>query len=175
MTGIAAALLLLAAQAPEASEAPAAKPAAPEIVFSRKTEADGPVLQVVFGERAVIRLDDRNLPVLMKTQKGQLSEAHPPGKVAAGFAAPGPDEIAVALDGSAEVKTSVMKVWNGGSRPVRYDAVVLVLRGGKLVPRPVPGCAVPARSARTQSWPAPIVAVALTKFAAAPSGDAVCK
>jgi hypothetical protein len=170
MVGIAALLLLVA----QAAEAPAAQPA-PEIVFSRKTEADGPVLQVVFGERAVIRLDDRNLPVLMKTQKGQLSDAHPVGKVAAEFATPGPDEIAVALDGSAEIKKTVMKVWNGGSKPVRYDAIVLVLRAGKLAPRPVPGCAIPAKSARTQSWPAPIVAVALTKFAAAPSGDAVCK
>lgn len=170
MIGVAAALLLAA----QAAEAPAAAPA-PEVAFSNKTEADGPVLQVVFGERAVILLDDRNQPVLMKTEKGKLAAAHPAGTVAETYAAPRPDEIAIALDGSAETKKTVMKVWNGGSKPVRYDAIVLVLRAGKLVPRPVPGCAIPARSARTQSWPAPIVAVALTKFAAAPSGDAVCK
>jgi hypothetical protein len=170
MIGLAAALLLAA----QAAEAPAAKPA-PEVTFSRKTEADGPVLQIVFGERATIRLDDRNQPVLMKTEKGKLSEAHPAGAVASEFAPPAPDEIAVALDGSAEVKKTVMKVWNGGSKPVRYDAIVLVLRNGKLAPRPVAGCAVPGKSARTQSWPAPVVAVALTNFAAAPSGDAACK
>jgi hypothetical protein len=170
MLAITAALLLTA----QATETPAAEPA-PEVVFSKKTEADGPVLQVVFGERATIRLDDLYHPVLMKIEKGKLSEAHPVGKVASEFAAPVSDEIAVALDGSAEVKKTVMKVWNGGTKPVRYEAIVLFLRNGKLTPRPVAGCAVPGKGVRTQSWPAPIVAVALTKFAAAPSGDATCK
>lgn len=170
MIAIAAALLLAA----QAAETPAAN-TTPEIVFSKKTEADGPVLQVVFGERATIRLDDRNQPVVMKVEKGKLSEAHPVGAVSSDFNLPAADEIAIALDGSAEAKKTVMKIWNGGAKPVRYDAIVLVLRGGKLAPRPVPGCAIPGKSSRTQSWPAPIVAVALTKFAAAPSGDAACK
>jgi hypothetical protein len=175
MIGTLAALLIA-----QAAEAPAPQPAAPDVAFSNKTEADGAVLQVIFGERALIRLDDRNLPVLMKTEKGKLAGAHPAGTVMETYAAPTPGEIAVALDGSAEVKKTVMKVWNGGATPVRYDAIVLVLRAGKLVPRPVPGCAIPAKAARTQSWPAPIVAVALTKFTpVAPDksglGDAACK
>jgi hypothetical protein len=171
MIAIFAALVIAQEDAPQVTK-PAAAPA---VAFSNKTEADGAVLQVIFGERAVIRLDDRNLPVLMKTEKGKLADAHPAGTVAETYAAPAPGDIAVAVDGSAETKQTVLKVWNGQAKPVRYDAVVLVLRAGKLVPRPVEGCAVPGKSARSQSWPAPIVAVALSKFTAVAEGDAACK
>ena len=162
LIGLAAALALAAS----AAAAPA--PAPPKSVpFDPKTQVDGAILQVIFGERAVFRIDDAGLPVLDAVEKGKLAAAHPPGTAKETYAAPGPGLLAAALDGSAEVKASKLKVWNHTGRPIEYTAHVLVLDGEALHPVAVSPCPVPAGGVRTESWPAPIVAVGLTGFKAA--------
>jgi hypothetical protein len=155
----------LALAAPLASAAPAPPAAAPKSVpFDPRTQVDGAILQVIFGERALFRLDDAGRPVLDAVEKGKLAAAHPRGTVAETFAAPGPGLLAAALDGSAEAKRSVLKVWNRTGHPIEYRAEALVLDGQTLHPVPVTPCPVPAGGVRTESWPAPIVAVGLTRF-----------
>jgi hypothetical protein len=160
LIGLAAALTLATAAA---AAPPAAAP--PKTVrFDPKTQVDGAVLQVIFGERALFRLDDGGLPVLDSVEKGKLAAAHPPGAVAETYAAPGPDLVAAALDGSAERKASVLKIWNHTGKPLEYSAHVLVLDGETLHPVAVTTCPVPAGGVRTETWPAPIVAVGLARF-----------
>jgi hypothetical protein len=164
LAGIAFALTLagVASAQPTANAAPA--PAPKSVPFEPKTQVDGPVLQVIFGERALFRLDDGGMPVLDAVEKGKLAIAHPAGTVAETYAAPGPGMLAAAVDGSAETKATTLKVWNRLDHAVEYGAVVLVLQGGSLHPVPVPTCPVPAGGVRTETWPAPIVAVGLARF-----------
>jgi len=165
-TGAALALALTAAAAAQAAEPPPS--AVPRsLTFEPKTQVDGAILQVVFGDRALFRLDDGGLPVLDSVEKGQLAAAHPPGAARETFAAPGPGLIGAALDGSAEKQASVLKVWNRLDHPVQYAAILLVLHGQTLRPMAVPVCPVPAGGVRTESWPAPVVAVGLSRFKAA--------
>jgi hypothetical protein len=139
--------------------------AAPKTVhFDPKTQVDGAILQVIFGERALFRLDDGGLPVLDAVEKGKLAAAHPPGTVSETYAAPAPGLVAAALDGSAEQKASVLKVWNHTGKALEYTAHVLVLDGETLHPVAVATCPVPAGGVRSETWPAPIVAVGLTHF-----------
>ncbi|MDB5419160.1 MAG: hypothetical protein JWP50_2579 [Phenylobacterium sp.] len=145
-----------------AAQAPA--PAPKSVPFEPGTQVDGAILQVMFGDRAVFRLDDGGKPVLDTVEKGKLAIAHPAGTVAETYVAPGPGLLAAAVDGSAETKATSLKVWNLTSRPVEYGAVVLVLQGGSLHPVPVRSCPVPAGGVRTETWPAPIVAVGLARF-----------
>jgi hypothetical protein len=134
------------------------------VAFEPRTQVDGDVLQVIFGERALFRLDDGGKPVLDSVEKGQLAAAHRAGAAAESFQPPGPGLIAAALDGSAEKKASVMKLWNRLDHPVEYRAIVLVLHGQVLTPAPVATCPVPAGGVRSETWPAPIVAVGLSHF-----------
>jgi hypothetical protein len=135
--------------------------------FSPGTKVEGSVVQVMLGERALVRLDDKGLPVLIKVEKGQLADAHPAGAVIETFAAPPPGEIAIALDGSAEKRATILKVWNGAPRPLAYSAIALVLsQGQKLEAGPAPVCPAPAHGVRVQSWPRPVVAVGLSRFRA---------
>jgi hypothetical protein len=160
LTGLAAALLLSTAAA--AAEPPA--PAPKSVPFDPRTQVDGPILQVIFGERALFRIDDGGLPVLDSVEKGRLAAAHPPGTVAETYAPPPVDLVAAALDGSAEQKASVLKVWNHTAKPLEYSAHILVLDGETLHPVVVTTCPVPPGAARIETWPAPIVAVGLTRF-----------
>jgi hypothetical protein len=160
LAGIAAALALAAPAAAQPAPAPLPK----SLPFQPKTLVDGDVLQVIFGERAVFRLDDGGKPVLDKAEKGQLALAHPAGTVIETYAAPEPGLLAAALDGSAETKTSALKIWNRTNHAIEYGAIVLVLEGQTLHPVQVPVCPVPAGGVRTESWPAPIVAVGLSRF-----------
>lgn len=156
LTGLAAALTL-------ATSAAAAPP--PKTVrFDPKTQVDGAIVQVIFGQRALFRLDDGGLPVLDSVEKGKLAAAHPAGTVAETYAPPAPGVIAAALDGSAEKKASVLKVWNHTAKPLEYSAHVLVLEGETLHPVAVTTCPVPAGGVRSETWPAPVVAVGLTRF-----------
>jgi hypothetical protein len=165
LSGAAIALLLVgAAHALGAGE----RKSAP---FEPRTQVDGAVLQVIFGERALFRQDDGGLPVLDSVQKGQLAAAHPPGAASETFAPPGPGLLAAALDGSAEKKASVLKVWNHLDRPVQYSAMVLVLHDQALHPMAVKVCPIPAGAVRQQTWPAPIVAVGLSSFKTATKQD----
>ena len=153
-----------ASKDPEAlkSETPAAQAKAP--IFDPVVKVDGKALQVVHGARAVFHLTDAGDPVLDKAEKGQLAIAHPLGKVTEAFEAPGKGQIAVALDGSAEKKASYLKIWNGLDYPLIYRAGVLVLNRGKLEPGNVKVCAVPPGGTHHETWPRPVVAVALATF-----------
>lgn len=148
----------------ETKTAPAAVAAAKAITVEQKTLVEGDTLQVVIGQRAVFRLDDKGRPVLDKVEQGQLANAHPDGAVTETFEPPPAGLIAAALDGSAEKRATVLKVWNQTSKPLDYSAIALIMRQGKVVPQPAPICAVPPRSVRTETWPRPIVAVGMLRF-----------
>ena len=148
----------------EAKTAPAAAAATKALTIEQKTLVQGDTLQVVLGQRALFRLDSKGLPVLVKVEEGKLAAAHPEGEVTETFEPPPEGQIAVALDGSAEVRATVLKVWNGAAKPVDYNAIALVMRQGTVAPTPAPVCAVPAHSVRTETWRRPVVAVGLTRF-----------
>ncbi|MDB5444702.1 MAG: hypothetical protein JWQ97_19 [Phenylobacterium sp.] len=169
------ALMLAASGAARAHRAPAqaapkqAAPA-PAPAFDPHTRiVEGPALQVVFGERALFHLDDKGAPVLDEVQKGPLAVAHPAGAVQESFAAPKPGQLAAALDGSAEKSASYLKIWNGLDHAVAYRAGILAYSAdGGLHPATVKVCAVPADGTNYQTWPVPVVAVALASFTPAP-------
>jgi hypothetical protein len=185
---VAAAFLLQAAQPAAGDEvktppaakppasAPAAQAAAKQLTFEPKTKVDGETLQVVLGQRAVFGVDGKGHPVIDKVEEGQLAAAHPAGKVTETFEAPESGRIAAALDGSAEKRATVLKIWNNTGDALEYRAIALVLRGDKLTPAPVKVCAVAPGAIRTETWPAPIVAVGLARFKPASAGAAAaCK
>jgi hypothetical protein len=159
LIGVAAALAL-------STTAAAAPPATPPktVPFDPKTQVDGAILQVIFGERALFRLDDAGHPVLEGVEKGKLAAAHPPGAVNETYAAPGFGVVAAALDGSAEKQASVLKVWNNSGHAIEYSARILILDREALHPVIVQTCPVPPGAARLESWPAVVVAVGLTGF-----------
>ena len=186
--GVAAAFLLAAAQPATGGEvktppaarpmkaAPAAQAAAKQLTFEPKTKVDGETLQVILGQRAVFGVDGRGQPVIEKVEEGQLAAAHAAGKVVEKFEAPESGRVAAALDGSAEKRATVLKIWNNTGDALEYRAIALVLRGDKLTPAPVKVCAVGPGAVRTETWPAPIVAVGLARFKPASAGAvAACK
>jgi hypothetical protein len=143
---------------------PAAVAATKALTVEQKTLVQGGTLQVVIGQRALFRLDDKGLPVLSKVEEGQLAAAHPQGAVTEAFEPPPEGQIAVALDGSAEVRATVLKVWNQTGTALDYGAIALIMRQGKVTPTAAPVCAVPPHSVRTETWKRPVVAVGLTRF-----------
>jgi hypothetical protein len=162
LIGLAASLALAGAAV---AADPPAKPAPPQtLAFEPKTFVDNAILQVLLGERALVRLDGAGKPVLDSVQKGQLAVAHPDGAVTETFQPPPEGLIAAALDGSAEKQATSLKVWNGTGQAIEYRAIVLVLHGQTLRAMPVPTCPVAAGHIRLESWPAPIVAVGLSRF-----------
>jgi hypothetical protein len=138
--------------------------AAKTLTVESKTLVQGQTLQVVLGQRALFMLDDKGWPVLLKVEEGQLAAAHPDGAVEEAFAPPPPGQFAVALDGSAEVRATVLKVWNETDQALDYSAIALVMTKGEVTPAPAPVCAVPAHSIRTETWRRPIVAAGLGRF-----------
>lgn len=148
----------------EAKTAPAAVAATKALTVEQKTLVQGDTLQIVLGQRALFRLDSKGLPVLEKVEEGRLAAAHPEGAVTETFEPPPEGQIAVALDGSADVRATILKVWNQTGKAVEYAAIALVMRQGKVAPAPAPVCAVPPRSVRTETWRRPVVAVGLTRF-----------
>lgn len=161
--------------APEPIQTPAAEPVKPKVdgpAFDRTTKVDGPVLQVVFGERAVFHLGEQGQPQIDRVEKGQLAVAHPAGTVKEAFDKPDAGQLAIALDGSAEKKASYLKVWNGLDYPVIFKAGILVLSHGVLEPSQVRVCAAPAGETHYETWPRPVVAVALGGFTKAASPQA---
>lgn len=163
-----------AAAVAQTNAAPPEAPVEDGLAFSKKTEmVDGPALQVVFGERAVFRLDGA-APVLESVEKGALSVAHPAGAVQESFAPPAAGQLAVALDGSPEKQASYLKIWNGLDHAVLYRAGVLAYVDGKLTPITVKVCAAPAGGTNVQTWPMPVAAVVVANFSAAPA-PAACR
>ena len=148
----------------EKKTAPAAVAAAKAITIEQKTLVQGGTLQVVIGQRALFRLDDKGQPVLDKVEEGQLADAHPAGVVTESFEPPPEGLIAAALDGSAEKRATVLKVWNQTSKPLDYSAIALIMRQGKVTPQPAPICMVAPHAVRTEVWPRPVVAVGLLRF-----------
>jgi hypothetical protein len=156
LAGIAAALMLAA---PAAAQPPKSVP------FQPKTQVDNNILQVLFGERALFRLDDGGKPVLDAVEKGQLAAAHPPGAANETFKPPPAGLLAAAVDGSVEKHATFLKVWNRTGHPIEYEAIVLeMLQGDVLRPVPVATCPVAPGGVRTESWPAPIAAVGMLRF-----------
>lgn len=147
------------------AEAPKADP--PSLAFDPHTRTDGETLQVILGQQATFRLDDHGQPVLESVTDGRLADAHPEGTVPETFTAPKHGLLAAALDGSAEKRATVLKVWNGLDHPVEVRVIGLMLRSDVLTPVPLAICPVPAGGVGSQSWPAPIVAVGLARFRAA--------
>jgi hypothetical protein len=154
------------AKAP-ASE-PAAQAAAKQLTFEPKTMVDGETLQVILGQRAVFGIDGKGRPVIDKVEEGQLAAAHPAGKAKETFLPPESGRLAAAVDGSAENRATYLKVWNGTGDTLEYRAMGLVMhKGNRLSPVPLPVCPVAPGAVRTESFPAPIVAVGLARFKSA--------
>ena len=149
----------------EEKTSPAAVAAAKTLTFEPKTLVQGDTLQVILGQRAVFRLDSKNQPVLVKVEEGKLADAHPAGAVTESFGPPADGQIAIALDGSAEKRATVLKVWNRTGKPIEYRAIALVMQQGRVTPAPMPpGCAVGPRTVAIETWRRPIVAVGLARF-----------
>ena len=158
-------LTLAGAAAAQPSATTSANPPSLSMAFQPKTYVDGVMLQVILGERALLRVDSGGAPVLDSVEKGQLAAAHPQGAVSESFTPPPDGTIAAALDGSAEKKATSLKIWNGTSQPIEYKAIVLVLKQGQtLEALPVPTCPVAPGHIRLETWPAPVVAVGLSRF-----------
>lgn len=144
--------------------APAASAPAKSFDVQARTMIQGETLQVVLGQRAIFHLDDKGLPVLDRVETGKLAEAHREGEVTESFEPPADGQIAVALDGSAEKRASVLKIWNATGKALDYAAIALIPRQGQISPEPAPVCDVSAQSLRTQIWPRPVLAVGLMRF-----------
>ncbi len=180
---IAAAMLLALAAAPgdpppagarPPQASPAAQAAAKSLAFEPKTQVENQMLQVVVGQRALFTVANGQ-PKLEKVEEGKLAAAHPPGKVKETFAAPPAGQVAAAFDASSERKVSVLKVWNGGARPLDFRLIALAVNNGKLAPVPINFCAVAPGGVRSQEWPAPIVAVALSRFTTEADDPPACR
>jgi hypothetical protein len=134
------------------------------VTIEPRTMVEGDTLQVVLGQRAVFHLDDKGRPVLDRVETGKLAEAHPPGEVVETFEPPADGQLAIALDGSAEKRATVLKIWNITPKGLDYGAIALIPQQGQIVPVPAPVCGVSAGSLRTEIWPRPVLAIGLVRF-----------
>lgn len=168
-------LAALALLAQDAEAAPPAEPDPPPFVqaliaagVDPKTKVEGEAVQVMFGQRAVLRLDSEGHPGLEAVEIGRIDRAAPAS--AEVFKGVGPGQLAFALDASSEKRVSMLKVWNALTTPVAFEAEITALRGGQLMKKKEPACAVEAGGAAYETWPDPIIAVTVTGFAA-PGAD----
>lgn len=178
LLAIAALALASTAQAQTPEAAPPKQPA--NLVEALKaagldprTKVDGGSVQVMLGQRAVFQLDAEGRPVMTAVQTGRIGTAAPDG--AETYKGPGVGKLAFALDSSPQKRQSIMKVWNGLTRPVAYEAEITALRQGKLMKRMATICTVPAGGATHEVWPDPIVSVTLSKFADTPADKFTCE
>lgn len=171
MRGLLVSLIFAAAAAGPVLAAPATK--GPKL--DPVTKVDGENLQVVFGQRAVFHIDEAGRPAIDAVETGKLADAHPRGVVKDTFTAPEAGRLAAALDGSAEKRLSVLKLWNGLAHPVEYRLAILVLRKGQLEVKPVKTCALAPGQAHSLTWPQPVVAVALARFVEASAEAQACR
>lgn len=148
---------------------------APDGTMERRTKVEGDTVQVVFGERATFLLSDEDGgPRLSNIEPGRLAVAHRLGSVRETFGALPQARVAAALDGSAEMGASFLKVWNNLDRPISYRADALVLRGGQIQRLVASVCALAPGETRVQSWPSAVAAVVLSRFSA-PEPDAAAR
>jgi hypothetical protein len=134
-----------------------------------ETKVEDGKVQVMLQQRAVIRLLQGAVPSLEKVEVGRLGAALPKGQ-AETYKGVGAGRMAFALDASPEKRQSIMKVWNGLATPVAFEAEIAAVRQGQLMRRMTSVCAVPAGGTKVETWPDPIVAVTIQKFAP-PSAD----
>ena len=139
-----------------------------------RTKVEDRTVQVVLGQRAVFHLDVEGKPVLNDVEAGRVDLATTNG-AGETYKGPGVGKLAFALDSSPEKRQSIMKVWNGLSRPVAYEAEITALRRGQLMKRMATICTVPAGGATHEVWPDPIVSVTLSKFAETPADKFICQ
>ncbi len=139
-----------------------------------RTKVEGGSVQVMLGQRAVFHLDAEGKPVLNDVEAGRvdLATANDAGET---YKGPGVGKLAFALDSSPQKRQSIMKVWNGLTRPVAYEAEITALRGGQLMKRMATICTVPAGGVTHEVWPDPIVSVTLSKFAETPADKFTCQ
>ena len=138
-----------------------------------RTKVEGGAVQVMTGQRAVIRLDDAGRPSLDDVEAGRIGKAVADGKET--YKGAGAGKLAFALDASVEKRQSILKIWNGLTRPVAYEAEITALRGGKLMKRMSTICTVPAGAVGYEVWPDPVISVTLSKFAETPADKHVCE
>ena len=138
-----------------------------------RTKVEGGAVQVMTGPRAVIRLDEAGRPSLDDVEAGRIGKAVADGKET--YKGAGAGKLAFALDASVEKRQSILKIWNGLTRPVAYEAEITALRGGKLMKKMSTICTVPAGAVGYEVWPDPVISVTLTKFAETPADKHVCE
>ena len=138
-----------------------------------RTKVEGGAVQVMTGQRAVIRLDEAGRPSLDDVEAGRIGKAVADGKET--YKGAGAGKLAFALDASVEKRQSILKIWNGLTRPVAYEAEITALRGGKLMKRMSTICTVPAGAVGYEVWPDPVISVTLSKFAETPADQHVCQ
>ena len=138
-----------------------------------RTKVEGGAVQVMTGQRAVIRLDEAGRPSLDDVEAGRIGKAVADGKET--YKGAGAGKLAFALDASVEKRQSILKIWNGLTRPVAYEAEITALRGGKLMKKASTICAVPAGAVGYEVWPDPVISVTLSKFAETPADKHVCE
>ncbi len=138
-----------------------------------RTKVEGGAVQVMTGQRAVIRLDEAGRPSLDDVEAGRIGKAVADGKET--YKGAGAGKLAFALDASVEKRQSILKIWNGLTRPVAYEAEITALRGGKLMKKMSTICTVPAGAVGYEVWPDPVISVTLTKFAETPADKHVCE
>jgi hypothetical protein len=172
-----AALAVAAAQ--DAQAQPAAEPEQPAIVKAlvaagvdpKTTVRDGAV-QVMFGQRAVLRLD-QGKPVLEAVEIGRIDKVAS-AKDDKAFKGIGAGKLAFALDASTEKRQSMMKVWNGLARPIAIETEIVAVRSGKLMKKKEAVCAVAAGGAAYETWPDPIIAVSVSGLGEPPADAPAC-
>lgn len=138
-----------------------------------RTKVEGEAVQVMTGQRAVIRLDEAGRPSLDDVEAGRIGKAVADGKET--YKGAGAGKLAFALDASVEKRQSILKIWNGLTRPVAYEAEITALRGGKLMKKMSTICTVPAGAVGYEVWPDPVISVTLSKFAETPADKHVCE
>ncbi|MET3528341.1 hypothetical protein [Phenylobacterium koreense] len=173
-----AVLALSAASAASAQEA--AKPPAGNMLqaleaagLDPETKVEDGKAQVMLQQRAIIRLKPGGEPMLEDVQAGRLGLAAPEGEET--YKGVGAGRLAFALDASQAKRQSIMKVWNGLTTPVAFEVEIAAIRQGQLMRRMAPVCAVPAGSTHVETWPDPVVAVTIQKFAPPDADTPTCK
>ena len=170
---IAAAGILLAAGAAQAQMPTIPVEALQAAGLDPRTKVEGGAVQVMTGQRAVIRLDEAGRPSLDDVEAGRIGKAVADGKET--YKGAGAGKLAFALDASVEKRQSILKIWNGLTRPVAYEAEITALRGGKLMKKMSTICTVPAGAVGYEVWPDPVISVTLSKFAETPADKHVCE
>ena len=170
---IAAACVWLAAGAAQAQLPTIPVEALKAAGLDPRTKVEGEAVQVMTGQRAVIRLDEAGRPSLDDVEAGRIGKAVADGKET--YKGAGAGKLAFALDASVEKRQSILKIWNGLTRPVAYEAEITALRGGKLMKKMSTICTVPAGAVGYEVWPDPVISVTLSKFAETPADKHVCE